>query len=680
MGQRARRAAAKPGSVDHRSDNTWLMAALVFLSAFLLYANAIGHEYALDDWMYTTGNASMHQGFPAFTDLWTKGSFPGLNGPNDNNYRPLALSSFMVETQIFGFNPHVGHLINVLLFALSGVSIYVLLTRLFPTLHRAFPLLMVLLFVFHPVHVEAVANIKGRDDLLCLLFGIVSLLQIHRYARTLQAASYWSSVLAFAACVLSKESGVTFLLVIPLALYFFTSIGFTRIVKISIPYLAVAFLYLVVFKSVLGSITIARLPIMDNTLMAATSTPDRLATNFVLLGKYVNRLVVPYPLSWDYSYNQIPIVSFVNVWAIAGLLLYFGLGTYAVVRAKSKDVFAFAILFYLATLSISSNLFVKIATTFAERLLYTPSLGFCMAVPLLIAKLLAIDPEAKTAQKSRWLYGTVGTVLLAFGIILVARNEAWANNMTLFSAGVITSPNSARAQAALGNELKNEASRTPDPATRASLLKQALGRYETATAIYPKDPDTWVTQADIYRQTGDRDKAIGAYERTLAIDPQYVRAMNGLGLTYCDRKDYDKGIALFEQALAASPRYADALVNLGAAYHGKGDFQNAIKAYTRSLTLRPDNPLVLANLANVYDAVGATYFIAGDWGKALSNFTEASTYAPDSARIMTNIGSVYVNTGNVPKAIEFYKKALSIDPANAEARQHLAHVETSARR
>ena len=274
----------------------------------------------------------------------------------------------------------------------------------------------------------------------------------------------------------------------------------------------------------------------------------------------------------------------------------------------------------------------------------------------------------------------MGPVLLIFGVILVTRNEAWANNMTLFSAGVITSPNSARAQAALGNELKNEANRTPDPAERASLLKQALGRYETAVAIYAEDPDTWFTQADIYRQTGDRDKAIRMYEKTLAIDPRYVRAMNGLGLTYCDQKDYDKGIALFEQALAASPRYADALVNLGAAYHGKSDFQNAIKAYTRSLTLQPDNPLVLTNLANVYDAVGATYFNAGDWGNALSNFTEASRYAPDSARIMTNIGSVYVNTGNLPKAIEFYKKALSIDPANAEARQHLANIDATARR
>ena len=656
------------------------MPAFVFLSALLLYANAIGHDYALDDWMYTTGNASVNQGFSGFTDLWTKGSFPGLNGPNGSNYRPLALSSFLVETQIFGFNPHVGHLINVLLFALSCVLIYVLLTRLFPTLNRAFPLLMVLLFVVHPVHVEAVANIKGRDDLLCLLFGIVSLLQIHRYARTFQAASYWSSVLAFAACVLSKESGVTFLLVIPLTLYFFTSMSFVRTVELTIPYLAVALLFVVVFKSVLGSVTIARLPVMDNALLAATSTSDMLATNFVLLGKYVHLLVVPYPLSWDYSYNQIPIVSFANVWAIAGLVLYLGLGAYAVVRAKSKDVFAFAILFYLVTLSISSNLFVKIATTFAERLLYTPSLGFCIAIPLLIAKLLAIDPEARTVHKSRWLYGTVGTVLLAFGIILVTRNEAWADNMTLFRAGVIASPNSARAQAALGNELKNEANRTTDPAKRANLLRQALGRYETAVAIYPEDPDTWFTQADIYRQTGDREKAIRMYEKTLALDPRSTRAMNGLGLTYCDLKEYDKGIALFEQALAASPRYADALVNLGAAYHAKGDFQNAITTYTKSLTLQPDNPLVRKNLANVYDAVGATYFNAGDWGKALSSFTEASTYAPDSARVMTNIGSVYVNTGNLPKAIEFYRKALSIDPANAEARQHLARIEATARR
>jgi tetratricopeptide (TPR) repeat protein len=679
MGQRAKRTTARPERARFTSASTWLMIGLVFLSAFLLYANAIRHDYTLDDWMYTTENTYVRQGFSAFRDVWTRGLSAGFSGLNDHNYRPLALSSFMVETQIFGFDPHVSHFVNVLLFAFTCVLIYVLLARLFPTLNRVFPLLMVLLFVVHPVHVEAVANIKGRDDLLCLFFGIVSLLLVHRYSRAGQAATYWSAVLAFAACVLSKESGVTFLLVIPLVLYFFTSVAFARIVKITIPFLVVVLLYLVVRNSVLGGITSGALQVMNNALMAATSRSDMLATNFVLLGKYVYLLVVPYPLSWDYSYNQIPIVSFANVWAIAGLVLYLGLGAYAVARSTSKDVFAFAILFYLVTLSISSNLFVKISATFAERLLYTPSLGFCIAIPLLIAKLSAIDPGAQTVHKPQWLFGIVGPVLLTFGVILVTRNEAWANNMTLFSAGVITSPNSARAQAALGNEFKNEANRTPDPAKRGDLLKQALGRYETAAAIYPDDPETWARQADLYRQTGDSDKAIRTYEKSLAIDPQFTRAMNGLGLTYCDRKDYDKGIVLFEQALARSPQYTDALVNLGAAYHGKGDFQNAIKAYTKSLTLQPDNPLVLKNLANVYSVVGATYFNAGDWGKALSNFTEASTYAPDSASIMTNIGSVYVNMGNLPKAIEFYTKALSIDPANAEARQHLAHIEATSR-
>jgi Tfp pilus assembly protein PilF len=267
--------------------------------------------------------------------------------------------------------------------------------------------------------------------------------------------------------------------------------------------------------------------------------------------------------------------------------------------------------------------------------------------------------------------------LLVCAVIVVTRNEAWADNVTLFRAGVITSPNSARAQAALAEELQTEADRTPDAATRTALYRQALDHFEKALAIYADDADVLFNEATIYHQTGEPEKALKRYEQTLRISPQYVPALTGLGLVYADRKDYDQAIALFERALDVSPRHADALVNLGAAYQNKGDFSKAIDAYTRSLAVEPNNAIVMMNLANLYNANCGTHFNAGEWSQALSNCTEALKYAPDSANVMTNIGNVYLNMNDVAKATEYYRKALSHDPANEEARERLAQIEAT---
>ena len=149
---------------------------------------------------------------------------------------------------------------------------------------------------------------------------------------------------------------------------------------------------LLIRAEVLSRITFNdKIVVMNNALEAAKSTADMYATNFSMLGKYIYMTLIPYPLSWDYSYNQISIVSWSSFYAIFSLLLYLAMGAYILWKIKKKDVYAFAMLFYLITLFLESNLVVKIGSTFAERFLFMPSLGFCLALPLLLTKILKID-------------------------------------------------------------------------------------------------------------------------------------------------------------------------------------------------------------------------------------------------------------------------------------------------
>src|ERR1700722_1364838 len=163
------------------TSNRYFIPAILFLLCFLLYGNTLHNEYAFDDPIYTTGNTYIVKGFSAFKDIFDKGSLAGVSGEKIKQYRPLALLNFMAEVSLFGFNPHVSHFFNVLLFAFTVVLLYFFLQKILnetehSTLHykREIIIAATLLFAFHPVHTEVVANIKSRDEILGLLFGLLS--------------------------------------------------------------------------------------------------------------------------------------------------------------------------------------------------------------------------------------------------------------------------------------------------------------------------------------------------------------------------------------------------------------------------------------------------------------------------------------------------------------------------
>ncbi|HVA97431.1 MAG TPA: glycosyltransferase family 39 protein, partial [Bacteroidia bacterium] len=202
----------------------FIVPSFIFLLCFMLYGNTINHGYALDDDIYTRKNVFVQQGFSAFKDIFNKGSLYGFNKANDSNYRPLTLLDFMAEVQWFGMDPHVSHFFNVLIFSLTCLLLYLLLQIIFKDYHASIPLFATLLFACHPIHTEVVANIKSRDELLTFLFGVSSFYAMMRYSENPQKKYYIASFIAFTLAIFSKEDSLTFILIIPLMLYFFTSI------------------------------------------------------------------------------------------------------------------------------------------------------------------------------------------------------------------------------------------------------------------------------------------------------------------------------------------------------------------------------------------------------------------------------------------------------------------------
>jgi len=157
----------------------------IFLLAFGLYANTLGHKYALDDKIVITENQFTTQGFSGISDLLTTDVFVGFYGKEKNlvtgkRYRPLSLVTFAIEWQLFGKNPFMSHLINLLLYALTGILLYTLMKMVLPDKldnpwYLTTPMIIAALYIVHPLHTEVIANIKGRDEILSLLGSLGAL-------------------------------------------------------------------------------------------------------------------------------------------------------------------------------------------------------------------------------------------------------------------------------------------------------------------------------------------------------------------------------------------------------------------------------------------------------------------------------------------------------------------------
>ena len=173
----------------------WLLFGL-FLFAFLLYANTLGHGYAFDDSIVIVENSFTKKGFAGIKDLATRDFFDGIYGDQNmalsgGRYRPLSLVMFAVEYEFFGANPTVGHFLNVFFFALTVVLFFVLTRRWLANFESSAVVaatvsatVAALLFAAHPIHTEVVANIKGRDEIMAMLLMLLSLLSLDKYLKT----------------------------------------------------------------------------------------------------------------------------------------------------------------------------------------------------------------------------------------------------------------------------------------------------------------------------------------------------------------------------------------------------------------------------------------------------------------------------------------------------------------
>lgn len=648
------------------------LALLCAAVALLLYSNTLRHDYTVDDATVMAKNTITTKGIKALPEIFSSAYRKGFWERKESLYRPLSVAMFAVEWQLAPNNPHLGHFINVILYALSGYVLCIALFKLFPGSYIV-PFFAALLFIVHPVHTEVVANIKSRDEILAFLFSALSVFLFLKYFDEKKTRLAVLSGLCFLLALLSKESAITLVLIFPLVLYFFRKAGLkTSFIK-SILLFAAAGIYLAIRFSVLHGISnfTEILPI-NNSLVNTNDWLTQKATAVFILGKYVALLFFPAQLSFDYSFNQIANVGFANGSVLAAVAVFTFLLFYALYNFSKRNVTAFGILFFFITISIVSNIFFLIESVMAERFLYMPSLGFSIAVVFFLSKVFKVQDEKKSSSVKEILAGQklfsslFILICVLFSAKTFSRNADWKNNITLLNKDVKTCPNSARIRYAYGSALLIErALIEKNEQQKQSYLDQSIAQLEKGVSILNTYSDAYYHLGIAYKEKGNYKAAVYNFEQAAKNkkfnDAEYFIA---LGISYGKNKQYEKSIETLNRAVTIDPQSTEAYNNLGVYYDEWGKINESIQALDKAISLDKTSDKAYYNLGN-------TYAHTGNYAEAINQYMKAIALKPGNIDALNNIGNSFAAMKDYNNAILWYKKTLTVDPSNTKALNNL---------
>ncbi|MCC7301051.1 MAG: tetratricopeptide repeat protein [Bacteroidia bacterium] len=615
-------------------------------TAFFLYFNTLGHEYAFDDSVAITANEFTKKGVQGIPDLMTKDLFAGIYGQGleigGGRWRPLSLVTYAIEWEIMGGpSPGLSHFINVLLYSVCIVMLFLALIRL--TEHPLLALMTSVLFLVHPLHSEVVANIKSRDEIFSLLFILASVW----YLLSDRAGVQWKAASFFALALLSKENGILFLLFFPFLLFLIRKLPVRDALKRSLPLLITGLVYLIIRSVLVGTVgDKSTADLMENHLFG-TGFGERTASVALIFWEYLCLFFFPHPLSSDYSFNQIPVVGWADYRAILSFVVHGALLVIAVLILKRSprernsgitlsDMIAFGILFYLIQLSLVSNLLFNVGAPLGERFTFTASLGACLAVCALVLWLLKTSIKEAEWKSKPMLIILLLSVPLALKTF--SRNPDWKNNLTLFAADIHHAPNSAKVHFYLGNSLYNAAMDNKGLPEYKEQLLASRGPLHRATQIHPGFHHAWNKLGTVYAELKMPDSAIVCLETALAAVPENINLKSG---------EKDKVLSMDRTGV-------DALATLGSVYgEQKGDFTKAIYYLNESLRFNPNNFPALQNL-------GIAYAMKGDTPNAIAAFERAAALDPNNGQTYLNLGKLYGNSGDMKRANMYFEKAKSL--------------------
>uniref|UniRef100_A0A8K9XC42 dolichyl-phosphate-mannose--protein mannosyltransferase n=1 Tax=Oncorhynchus mykiss TaxID=8022 RepID=A0A8K9XC42_ONCMY len=632
-------------------------AVLLALCA-LCYSNSLHGEFVHDDVWAISNNPDVRPGSSLQSifsnDFWGKRM---ADNTSHKSYRPLCILTFKLNILLGGMTPLYFHVVNVCLHcAVTCLLMHTCDRCVFDDPRLAF--LTALLFAVHPIHTEAVSGIVGRADVLACMLFLLAFLSYIRSVGVCDSAdclpstvSVWvlgASLLLGTCAMLVKETGIT-------------------VFGVCVFYDA-----LVLCRNGLNQSQNGRNPFPGLAFL----------TYCYLLAFNAWLLLSPAVLCYDWQVGSIPLVE--SLWDmrnVAALLL--GVVMVALClhcRLENREVLL-GVLFLVFPFIPASNLFFRVGFVVAERVLYMPSMGYCILVAHGLGRLCSVVGRWGTTAL------TVSTLLLLllFSWKTVQQNDIWLSREALFRSGIQTLPHNAKVHYNYANFLKDR-----------GRHQEAIHHYKTALRLCPRHASAMNNLGTLTRHPEDAEHY---YRTALDTNPQHNRALFNLGNLLKSQGKKEEAEALLRDSIRFGPHFADAYSSLASLYAEQKRFAEANDVYLQGIESCPDSSDLHNNygvflvdtgefrwVAHYQHAVRLkpVHYVAmvnlGRLLRSSSENKEAESWYKKALQvtrkvdILTPLGALYYNTGRYEEALQVYREAATLQPDSTDIWLALAQV------
>jgi tetratricopeptide (TPR) repeat protein len=592
-----------------------ILICLFFVIAILLvYWQVRNYSFVnYDDRQYVTHNHHVNTGFTLESIKW---SFTAIHA---SNWHPVTWLSHMLDSQIYGMNAGHHHMTNVLLHILNTLLVFLVLKRMTGKLwHSSF---VAALFALHPLHVESVAWVAERKDLLSTFFWMLALWSYTRYVEGSAFKHYLLVVLFFIIGLMAKPMLVTlpFLLVLldywPLRRFELAPgdpiNSQHRRFNFGLIYEKIPLFFLSALSSIVTYIAQESSGAVNS--LAVIPFHIRIANATVSYVSYIGKMIWPHHLAVFYPYPEA-----IELWKVAGAGVLLGIISVAVCRmVRTKPYFAVGWFWYIGTLVPVIGIVQVGVQKMADRYTYVSLIGLFIIIAWGVSDILD-----KWRYKRIILAGSTIVVLSAFTIYTWFQIKNWQNSITLFEHALNVTVDNSVAHINLGEALAGQ---------------------------------------------GKTEDAIRHYNEALRIKPNLAAPLLNLGVALREKGEIDEAVKHFSRILRFKSDCVEAYYELAETLKKKGDVDGAVKYYLDAIRIKPDQ-------ARLYNNLGAILADKNKPGQAREYFYKALEVDPNYAGAYYNLGKISANQGQIQDAILNYRNAFRLDPDMTEALYHLSWI------
>lgn len=652
----------------------WAAAAIAAM-AIVVYWPVHNHPFiGFDDPGYVTENPRVKDGLTLKSVRWA------LTTNYFANWHPLTWIAHMTDVQLFGLNAGAHHLVNLAFHVANSVLVLFVFWKMTGAVWRS--ALVAALFAVHPLHVESVAWVAERKDMLSTFFWLLATWAYVAYVNRPppRKGRYVLVIVLFALGLTAKPMLVTFpcvLLLLDVWPLRRAELGasppavWLRLLYEKAPFFALAAASSVVTflaQRAAGAVeSLNRLPLSV-----------RGANAIVSYWNYVAKLVWPGGMGLLYPYPKtLPLTT-----VLTALLALTVISAIAVLTARKRPYVLVGWLWFVGTLVPVIGIIQVGKQPMADRYSYLPSIGLFVVVAWGAWELLE---RVKIGMALGWVVSTAAIALYAF----LARQQVnqWKSGVTLWEHTISVTGDNYLAQNNLGWDLfrenrsaeaiphylaaLREVPKFAGAQTNLAIALSAVGRYDEAIPAYEEalrlEPRGYVIHGNLafaYLHVGRIDDAVHRFKEAIKLKPDYVEALNGLGMTYARQGDMDAAIRQYNEALGYFSKFPEAHNNLGAALASQGKLDEAVLHFTQAIRLKPDYP-------DAHNNYGVALSSQGKLDEAIAQFLEAIRLDPKHSRAHYGLGLALERQGKNSEAAREFSEVLRLSPGNKDAQRAL---------